>query len=191
MPWPVGSLLPPALGPGCGVCSAVKHFSRPWSHVCLTSVRDGCARCVVGPPGTLGTHHGGLVITGISRVRTAAEHLSLWLVVGGVVSKWSQWCHTGALSRSAGRMVVRESRGVWVVACRRSRHGKSQGVGITRTSDYGGAEGGKDVAHEGCMCCSCFLLRVDGNCYLSRRQCPDLMDLQEGAQAVLAGPPRR
>ena len=58
--------------------------------------------------------------------------------------------------------VIRVSRGVWAVACRLSGHQEGQGIRVTRMSGEGGAEGGEDVAHEGCMCCSCFLLRVDG-----------------------------
>ena len=52
--------------------------------------------------------------------------------------------------------------GAWVVACRRSRHRQSQGIEITWMPDKGGAEGGHEIAEEGHVCCSCFLLRVDG-----------------------------
>ena len=57
--------------------------------------------------------------------------------------------------------VIRLSWGVWAVACCLSGHRESQGVAVIRVSGEGGVEGSKDVAHEGCMCCSCFLLRVD------------------------------
>ena len=33
---------------------------------------------------------------------------------------------------------------------------------FTRMPGDGRAEGGEDLAQEGCMCCLCFLLRVDG-----------------------------
>ena len=49
---------------------------------------------------------GGLVTTGISRVRTATDHLRLWSVVGGVMWKWAPWCHIGALSLWVGGVVV-------------------------------------------------------------------------------------
>ena len=58
--------------------------------------------------------------------------------------------------------VIRVSWSIWAVACCLSGHRESQGVGVTRMSMKGGAEGGEHVAHEGCMCCSCFLLHVDG-----------------------------
>ena len=52
--------------------------------------------------------------------------------------------------------------GVCAVACRLLGHRESQGVGVTRMSVESSAEGGEDVAHEGCMCCPCFFLCVDG-----------------------------
>ena len=50
------------------------------------------------------------------------------------------------------------SPGVCAVACCLLGHPESQGVGVTRMS----GEGDADVAHEGCVCCSRFVLRVDG-----------------------------
>ena len=53
--------------------------------------------------------------------------------------------------------------------------------------DEGGAEGGQDIAHKGCMCCSCFILRADGGLHLSRRQPPDLLDREDRAQVRRGG----
>ena len=52
--------------------------------------------------------------------------------------------------------VICVSLGVLAVACCLSGDRESEGVGVTWTSGEHGAEGGEDVAHEGCMCCSCF-----------------------------------
>ena len=50
--------------------------------------------------------------------------------------------------------------------------------------DKGGAGGGEDLAQEGCMCCSCFLLCFNGGSHLSCLQCSDLMDRKDRAQVV-------
>ena len=76
-------------------------------------------------------------------------------------------------------LVIRVSWGVWAVARRRSRH-----HGVTQMPDEGGAEGGEDLADEGRMRCSCFLLRVDGGLHLSRPKCLDMKDRKDGVQAV-------
>ena len=74
----------------------------------------------------------------------------------------------GSLRSRGGRLsiaavsLIRVSWGVWAVAYHLSGHGESQRVGVTRMSGDGSAEGGKHVAREGCMCCSCFLPRVYG-----------------------------
>ena len=52
--------------------------------------------------------------------------------------------------------------GVSAVARRLLGHQQSQGVGVTRMSGEGGAEGCEDVAHQGCLCCSRFILCMDG-----------------------------
>ena len=52
-----------------------------------------------------------------------------------------------------------------VVACGGLRH-----RGVTRIPDEGAAEGVEDVAHEGCMCCSCFVFGVDGEGHMSHRR---------------------
>ena len=52
--------------------------------------------------------------------------------------------------------------GFWAVACRLLGHREGQGVRVTRMAREGGAEGGQDVAHEGCVCCLCFVFRFDG-----------------------------
>ena len=48
--------------------------------------------------------------------------------------------------------------------------------------EEGAAEGVKDLAHEGCMCSSCFLLPVDRGQNLSQRQRPDWVDREDTAQ---------
>ena len=56
-----------------------------------------------------------------------------------------------------------------------------QGVRVTRISREGGAEGCADVAHEGCVCCSRFFLRMDGGSHLPCRQRLVLVDPKDGA----------
>ena len=46
--------------------------------------------------------------------------------------------------------------------------------GVTRMPDEGAAKGVEELAHEGCMCCSCCFLCVDGG--------PDQVDREGRAQ---------
>ena len=63
--------------------------------------------------------------------------------------------------------------------------------GVIQMPDRGAAEGVEELAHVGCMCCSCFHLRADGERQLTRRQRPDLADRKDGAPARRGGRVRR
>ena len=74
-----------------GVACAVLHsfLGVPGLQVVRSAYLSGALDASWAPSGPLGIHHGGLAITGISRVRTVAEHPRFRRVVGGVVWKWS------------------------------------------------------------------------------------------------------
>ena len=75
---------------------------------------------------------------------------------GGLVGQATGLCG-GRCSMVAVLVICMSWGGAWVLACCPSRHS-----GVTQMPDGGGAEGGEDLSRKGRMCCSCFLLRLDG-----------------------------
>ena len=74
-----------------GVAYAVlqSFLGVPGLRLVRSAYLSGALDALWAPSGLLGIHHGGLAITGISRVRAVAAHLRLWRAVGGVVWRWS------------------------------------------------------------------------------------------------------
>ena len=110
-----------------GVACAVLHrlLGAPELQFVQSAYVSGALDVSWVPSGPLRTHHGGLAITGISRVCAVAEHLRLRRVVGGVESKWSRWCPGSAVFRWMGGLVVMSvgprnhvvAGGVWQRCC--------------------------------------------------------------------------
>ena len=60
--------------------------------------------------------------------------------------------------------------------------------GVTHTSYKGAAEGTEDFVHQGRVCRPGLRLSADGWLQLpAQRQCPDLVDREDGAQVGLSG----
>ena len=71
------------------VCAVLYSFlDAPGLQVVRSSYLSGALDASRASLGPLGIHHGGLTRTGISRVRTVAEHPRHRRIVGGVVWEW-------------------------------------------------------------------------------------------------------